>query len=103
MFVVSIDLSEINFATTAPRSGAAQQWSRGEMMLAAASAMIGDSDLKDRIDPQRIGLVGHSMSGEGVLAGSVLSTSHSPALRVRGVVSLAPTNWRPDLGLADVS
>jgi hypothetical protein len=101
MFVLSIDLAEVNFATGTPPSGASQQWSRGEVMLAAASAAISDPELEGRISSDRIGLVGHSMSGEGVLAGSVLSTSHSPALRVRGVVSLAPTNWRPDLHLTE--
>jgi hypothetical protein len=51
----------------------------------------------DRLQPDRIGLVGHSMSGEGVVATQALNRRRNDPYGIRGIVSIAPTNWRPDL------
>ena len=98
MVVFSIDLGAVNRRNDTGE-GATQQWSRGEVMLAAVDRLRNDANFASRIDSASVGLVGHSMGGEAVLAAQVLSMTHTPAVNVRGVVSLAPTNWRPDLQL----
>jgi dienelactone hydrolase len=104
MLVLSIDLSEVNRQTNAsPGSGtgAAQQWSRAAVILAALDGLLADPDLRDQADGSRVGLVGHSMGGEGVFAAKTLATMTGRSFDIRGVVSLAPTNYRRDLSLED--
>jgi dienelactone hydrolase len=102
MLVLSIDLSEVNRQTSAsPGSGtgAAQQWSRATVILAAIDGVLADRELRDQVDGSRVGLVGHSMGGEGVFAAQTLATLTGRSFVIRGVVSLAPTNYRRDLSL----
>ncbi len=95
--VFSINLDVVNTRTgSAPFT---QQSARGEIILEAARRVISDPDLQNRIDPGRVGLVGHSMSGEGVVAAQVSNVAAGSPLGIQGVVSIAPTNWRPDLFL----
>jgi hypothetical protein len=103
MFVLSLDLAAVNLMTSAADDGGLQQWSRGVLILDAAERILADEELGGRIDRSRIGLVGHSMSGEGVVAAQVLTQGFQPRVTIRGVVSLAPTNYRPDLVLKNCS
>ncbi len=96
MYVLSLNMDEVNNLTNV---GSLQQSSRGEIILEAARRVISDPDLEGRIDPDRIGIVGHSMSGEGVVAAQDINVGSLNPLGIRGVVSIAPTHWRPDLSL----
>jgi hypothetical protein len=98
MYVFSVNMDDVNDKTSTERL---QQSSRGEIILEAARRVIADPDLAGRIDRDRIGLVGHSMSGEGVVAAQDVNLGSTDPLGIRGVVSIAPTHWRPDLSLRD--
>jgi pimeloyl-ACP methyl ester carboxylesterase len=58
-----------------------------------------DPTLEGRIDRQNVGLIGHSMGGEGVVAAQVLNETQGRGYGINGVVSIAPTHWRPELVL----
>jgi hypothetical protein len=97
MFVFSLDLAHVNDMSEADPT---QQWSRGEIVLMALDRLFSDPPLGGRLNRERIGLVGHSMGGEGVVVAQVLNQSREmPPYGIRGVVSLAPTFWRPDVTL----
>jgi dienelactone hydrolase len=100
MFALSIDLATVN-VKTGPVGGATQQTARAEVILVAAERTLAAPGLKGHADPARVGLVGHSMSGEGVFVAKEMSVQRAAGVVVRGVVSLAPTNWRPDVSLTD--
>ena len=57
---------------------------RGTELLAALSYLTTQSPVRDRVDPNRLGVIGHSMGGGGV----VYATEHQPSLK--GAVALAP-------------
>ncbi|MFC4909562.1 alpha/beta hydrolase [Actinomadura gamaensis] len=65
---------------------------RGEEMLAALDYLTKQSSVKDRIDPARPGLIGHSMGGGGV----VRAAAERPG--IKAVIPLAP--WDPNSGFA---
>lgn len=91
--VCSIDLSTVNLETSSQRW---QQWSRGEVILAVIDRLLADRTVTGHLDRGRIALVGHSMSGEGVVMAQVLNRRRGRPLGIRAVVSLAPTNYRAD-------
>jgi hypothetical protein len=78
------------------------QYSRGEILLHAIDTLLGSPDLQSRINRQSIGLIGHSMGGEGVVAAQFLNTIGGRGYGIRAVVSIAPTNHRSELQLHDV-
>lgn len=96
MFVFSVNLAETNDKVS---SGIWQQSTRGEVILRAIDELFNDPALRGRLDRDRIGLVGHSMGGEGVVAAAVINLGRMAPYGIRGVVSLAPTHYRPDLQL----
>ena len=96
MYVFSLNMDEVNAKTS---NATLQQSARGEVIIEAARRVINDPDLARRIDRDRVGIVGHSMSGEGVIAAQTLNLASPDPLGIQGVVSIAPTNWRPDLSL----
>jgi dienelactone hydrolase len=57
---------------------------RGAELLAALDYLSTQSPVRDRVDPSRLGVIGHSMGGGGV----VYATEHRPTLK--GAVALAP-------------
>jgi dienelactone hydrolase len=57
---------------------------RGTQLLAALDYLTQQSPVRDRVDPNRLGVIGHSMGGGGV----VYATEHRPALKA--AVALAP-------------
>ena len=107
MFVVSLDLSEVNRRTASGEGGpepATQQAARASLMLAMLDRLTTDPDRREAFDRGRIGLVGHSMSGEAVVLANALNAARPQfGFGIGGVVSLAPTNWRPDVALTGTS
>ncbi|TRW46615.1 alpha/beta hydrolase [Georgenia yuyongxinii] len=97
MFVFSLDLKRVNEETIKMQS--TQQWARGAIILAALDRLFADDDVGGYFNRERIGLVGHSMGGEGVVVAQALNTAPQTPWGIRGVVSLAPTHWRPDVTL----
>ncbi|MCP2342487.1 dienelactone hydrolase family protein [Actinomadura rupiterrae] len=65
---------------------------RGKEMLAALDYLTNRSAVKDRIDPTRPGLMGHSMGGGGVIR----AAAERPG--IKAVVPLAP--WDPNSSYA---
>ncbi|GAA1968073.1 lectin [Catenulispora subtropica] len=57
---------------------------RGTQLLAALDYLTQQSPVRSRVDPNRLGVIGHSMGGGGV----VYATEHRPALKA--AVALAP-------------
>ena len=57
---------------------------RGTELLAALDYLTQQSPVRDRVDPTRLGVIGHSMGGGGV----VYATEHRPSLKA--AVALAP-------------
>jgi hypothetical protein len=94
MLVFSINLDVVNTLTEGNRT---HQYSRGEIILHVIDTLLADQNLAGRIDPTRIGLIGHSMGGEGVVAAQFLNQTENRGYNLLGVVSIAPTHWRPEL------
>ena len=92
--VCSIDLHQVDLQTAQEST---QQWARGDVLLAMLEALSDDARLGGRIDRARVGLVGHSMSGEGVVAAQVLNLRRRRTFGIRGIAGLAPTNWEPEI------
>lgn len=100
--VFSLRLDTVNRETTRGTStGQTHQYARAEIILEAIRRVLDDTDLTDHIDDQRIGLVGHSMGGEAVAVAQHLNVHDDRGFAIRGVVSIAPTNWRPEVTLTD--
>lgn len=96
MVVYSLNLDEVNNRT---QNAAVHQYSRGEIILKAIDELGADPELGGRLDLDRIGLVGHSMGGEGVVLAQHLNESGARGVGIIGVVSIAPTNHRPEVVL----
>jgi hypothetical protein len=96
MLVYSINLDTVNNLTSIEQT---QQISRGEIILEAIRRIQSDPDLERRLNNERIGIVGHSMAGEGVAVAQDLNHGSSSPLSIRGVVSIAPTHYKPAISL----
>ncbi len=59
----------------------------------AAASGITASDLKGRFDLSRVGLMGHSRGGEGVVAAAQLNAAADKRYGIRSVLPLAPTDF----------
>ncbi len=74
-------------------------WARGELVLAtldflsAADAGQADIDLDGRLDFSRIGLMGHSRGGEGVVTATHVNQGRDVPYQIRSVIALAPTDF----------
>jgi dienelactone hydrolase len=102
MFVFSLNMDYVNDPQPDPKSPKQSavtvgQWSRGEVIREAAKILLNHPELKQLVSPDRVGLVGHSMSGEGVVVAQQLSLKPPKPFVVRGVVSLAPVNYLQDV------
>ncbi len=93
MICFSIDLNSVN----AIESGTNIDH-RGDAILECVRVLLqrngtaGDI-LQNRIDPTRIGLVGHSRGAEGVVDAQVKNVQRGTPFQIRGVVPIAPTNF----------
>ena len=94
MLVFSLNMDDVNNKSS---SSKAYQYARGEIVLHAIDVLLADSTWGRRINRDRIGLIGHSMGGEGVVAAQALNESEGRGYSIRGVVSIAPTHWRPEI------
>lgn len=99
MLVFSVDLQEVNDRSIAP--AAPQQFARAEVILEAINRLQGFNLVEDVIWADRIGLVGHSMAGEAVALAQFLNLSENRGFGIRGVVSIAPTRWHPQVVLPE--
>jgi len=95
MVVFSMDMSEVN--RVSGRTESKYQYARGKIILEGVSRALADSFLERQIDHNRIGLVGHSMGGEGVVIAQSLNESEGLGFGIRGICSIAPTDWRPEI------
>jgi dienelactone hydrolase len=64
---------------------------RGTELLAALDYLTRQSPVRDRVDPSRLSVIGHSMGGGGV----VYATEHRPSLKA--AVALAPYSPSQDM------
>lgn len=96
MVVFSLNLDEVNGKTSNVKP---HEYSRGEIILRAIDELQNDTDVKERVDFGRIGLIGHSMGGEGVTLAQHLNDDGGRGYGIRGVVSIAPTNHRQEITL----
>jgi dienelactone hydrolase len=97
--VFSIDMQPVNDQVGSFSSGPTQQTARAAVILEVADRLRQHSTWGRVIDPARVALVGHSMSGEAVAIAATRNRQTSGPVRVRAAVSIAPTNWRPDIAL----
>ena len=100
MIVYSIDLETINFETVDINNP--YQKARGEVILKAIEAILGDGDIGKHINQDRIGLIGHSMGGEGVVVAQDQNLNRANPFGIKGVVSIAPTQYRSEVNLREV-
>ncbi len=96
--VFSVNLTEVNAQTDISPF---QQSARGDIVLKCIDELMADSELRGKIDRNKVGLVGHSMGGEGVVVAQALNLARSNPYGIQGVVSIAPTQYRPDIELKD--
>jgi hypothetical protein len=101
MVVFSLNMDEVN-NKTGTGSSQTHQYARGEILLHTVDMLLGSPDLKARINGQSIGLIGHSMGGEGVVAAQFLNDNGGRGYGIRAVVSIAPTNYRSELLLRNI-
>ena len=94
MMVCSIDLAAVNRQT---EGGQRQQWSRGEVVYEMVRRLTDGGQTGPVADRRRVALVGHSMAGEGVVLAQALNVRRHRPFGIQGVVSLAPTNYRPEV------
>jgi len=98
MLVFSIDLQPVNDISEGSSTGA-QQFARAEIILQTISALQSSQVIGSAINPDRVGLVGHSMSGQAVALAHFVNLSESRGFGIRGTVSIAPTRWHPEVVL----
>jgi dienelactone hydrolase len=94
MVVFSVDLQELN--DVSPSQGR-QQFARAEVILHVIDVLRSTAQNEDAIDATRVGLVGHSVGGEAVALTQSLNVSQGRGFGIRGVVSIAPTRWHPEV------
>jgi hypothetical protein len=99
MLVFSIDLQPVNKINNEDPSAGTQQFARAEIILQTISALQNSQLLGSEVDPNRVGLVGHSMGGEAVALAHFVNLSESRGFGIRGTVSIAPTRWHPGVVL----
>ncbi|WP_427017620.1 alpha/beta hydrolase family protein [Pseudarthrobacter sp. P1] len=98
MAVFSLNLDAVNAET---HFADPHQFARGEIILHTIDALAADPGLAGKLDTSRVGLVGHSMGGEGVVLAQHLNAGGARGYGIRGVVSIAPTNYRTEVSLRD--
>ncbi|WDV56991.1 dienelactone hydrolase family protein [Streptomyces coeruleorubidus] len=68
---------------------------RDTRLLAALDHLVQRSPVRDRVDPQRLGVMGHSMGG-----GAISAAQRRPSLKA--AVPFAPASFSPDLSNVQV-
>lgn len=93
MLVFSVDLQPVKDHFVSASDAATSQDARAEVIMRVITLLLGHSITTRFIDPNRIGLVGHSMGGEAVAYTHFLNQTQNRGLGIQGAVSIAPTNW----------
>ena len=99
MVVYSLNLNTVNskhFSTTDPP----HQSARGEIILKAIEKIYADSKISGHLADDVVGLIGHSMGGEGVVIAQSMNLNRANPYGIKAVVSIAPTQYRPNASLA---
>lgn len=73
-------------------AGDVGMWARGELVLATIDALA-TSDHASRLDFTRIGLMGHSRGGEGVVTAAEVNAERPQPLALTSIIALAPTDF----------
>jgi len=94
--VFSLHLSPIDGMLSAVRPFMS---ARAELILAAIDALQSDAEVSPHLDRENIGLIGHSMGGEGVVVTQTHNLTGVNPLPINGIVSIAPTQYREDVDL----
>ncbi|NND63238.1 MAG: hypothetical protein HKN48_08595 [Flavobacteriaceae bacterium] len=100
MIVFSINLETINqqLGAHGPMS---YQNARGEVILHCISEVLADSSINSHLNPEVIGLVGHSMGGEAVVVAQHQNLDSGGNFGIQGVVSIAPTQYKFDIDMRE--
>jgi dienelactone hydrolase len=89
MAVASVLAHEVNNRNGGDEVG---MRARGELVLATIDALAA-SEHGPRLDLTRIGLMGHSRGGEGVVTATAVNAERARPYPLAGVVALAPTDF----------
>jgi hypothetical protein len=73
-------------------AGDVGMWARGELTLATVDALAA-SEHAARLDLSRIGLMGHSRGGEGVVTAAEVNAERAQPLALASIIALAPTDF----------
>lgn len=100
MLVFSLNMADANAAEgNGVVTAAEADRSRAEIILKAVDEVLADANLEGKVNGDRIGLIGHSRGGFGVVMTQFLNESEGRGYAVRGVVSIAPYGSDPELTL----
>jgi hypothetical protein len=73
-------------------AGDVGMWARGELALGTIDALAA-SEHAPRLDLTRIGLMGHSRGGEGVVTAAEVNAGRAQPLALSSIIALAPTDF----------
>jgi hypothetical protein len=73
-------------------AGDVGMWARAELALGTIDALAG-SQWASRLDFARIGLMGHSRGGEGVVTAAEVNAERAQPLALASIIALAPTDF----------
>jgi dienelactone hydrolase len=99
--VCSVALTEVNRATD--DTVRPQQWARAEVIMSMIDCLFDDVSVGPRLARTRIGLVGHSMGGEGVVLAQQLNLERRSPYGIQAIVNFAPTNYRREISSESAS
>ncbi|MCH7230853.1 ricin-type beta-trefoil lectin domain protein [Glycomyces sp. L485] len=86
-------LASFGFVVIGIDTNSPDDWddARGRQLLAALDYLTQQSQVRDRVDPDRLGVIGHSMGG----GGAIWAAEHRPSLKA--AVPYAPASFSQDL------
>lgn len=99
MLVFSIRMDDANhphFTNTDADLGKYNQYARVEIIFRAISELLADPEWNKRINRNRIGLIGHSMTGEAVGLMQWVNATENRGVGIKGVVGIAAVHYRPE-------
>ncbi len=73
-------------------AGDTGMWARGELVLATVDA-FNVSEFAPRLDFSRVGIMGHSRGGEGVVTAAEVNAGRAAPVNLTSIIALAPTDF----------